>query len=64
MTDHTHLLLMQMHERELNERIRHRRHGLTQHRTPLRSLTARTLHRLADRLDASHARRQPAHTSR
>ncbi|MGH1564007.1 hypothetical protein [Mumia sp. DW29H23] len=67
MNEYTHLLLMQMHEKELNERIEHQRHLLTAHRsqrTALRTRTARTLHRLADRLDGGHVRPQPARTTR
>ncbi|WP_370616695.1 hypothetical protein [Mumia sp. Pv 4-285] len=68
MNEHTHLLLMQMREKELNRRNEQRRHLGTQHttrqRTPMRTLTARTLHRLADRLDSRPVRPQPARTTR
>jgi hypothetical protein len=55
MSEYTHLVLVRMHEDEITQRLENRRrHGLPQ-RTPMRTRTARTLHRVADILDRDRA---------
>lgn len=52
MNEYLHLALHEHRERELTERLEHQRlHGSPQ-RTPMRTRTARTLHRVADLLEA------------
>ncbi|MBW9204360.1 hypothetical protein KV102_05330 [Mumia sp. zg.B53] len=51
MNEYTHLLLTNMRERELTRRLEQREHLGTTYRPSLRNRTARTLHRVADRLD-------------